>query len=172
MLRCTTRQRNTHNTESREVRYPWHPWCGRTVTVYEALTKGGHPVCWCGFDDQRNGRSLEVPTWMFDPGTRDPLRLAGTPMVSCQALIVLKVLLETAQRGDMLQGQHRSLNATGGADATVRTPPPTLAAEPLSVSATPTSVVSNAAAGHPGREHQESWGVWLNSHRDSGHRPA
>ena len=22
------------------------------------------------------------------------------------------------------------------------------------------------------REHQESWGVWLNSHRDSGHRPA
>ena len=111
MPRCTTRQRNTHNTESREVRYPWHPWCGRTVTVYEALTKGGHAVCWCGFDDQRNGRSLEVPTWMFDPSTCDHLRLDGTPTVSWQALLELKVLLETAQRGDMLPGQHRSLRA-------------------------------------------------------------
>jgi hypothetical protein len=45
-VRCTSRQRNTHSTESRQVRYPWHPRCGRSVTVYEALTKGGHPVCW------------------------------------------------------------------------------------------------------------------------------
>src|SRR5687768_18024338 len=56
---CTTRQRNTHNTEFREVRYLWHPWFGRTVTVYEALTKGGHRVCRCGFDDQRGDRSVE-----------------------------------------------------------------------------------------------------------------
>jgi hypothetical protein len=91
--------------------------------VYEAVTKQGQPVSWCGFDDQRNGRSLEVPTWMFEPGTCDHLRLADTPMVSCQALLELQVLLETAQRGDILQGQHRSLDATGGADATVRTPP-------------------------------------------------
>jgi hypothetical protein len=62
----TSRQRNTHSTESREVRYPWHPWFGRSVTVYEALSKSGHRVCRCGFDDQRNDRSLEVPTWMFD----------------------------------------------------------------------------------------------------------
>src|SRR4029453_1148885 len=54
--RCRSRQRNTHSTESREVRYPWHPWCGRSVTVYEALTKGGQPVCRGGVDDQRHGR--------------------------------------------------------------------------------------------------------------------
>ena len=34
-------------------------------------------VCWCGFDDQRNDRSLEVPTWMFEPAACDHLRLAG-----------------------------------------------------------------------------------------------
>ena len=89
---------------------------------------------------------------MFDPGTCDHLRLADTPNVNCQALVQLKVLLETAPRGDMLQGQHRSLNATGGADATVRTPSPTLAAESLSLSTTTTTAVSDAAAGHPGQD--------------------
>ena len=69
--RCTSRQRNTHSTESRQVRYPWHPWFGRSVTVYEALTKGDQPVCRCGVDDQRNDRSLEVPAWMFEPAACD-----------------------------------------------------------------------------------------------------
>src|SRR5262245_25440179 len=41
---CTSRQRNTHNTESREVRYAWHPWFGRIVTVFETLTKGEEPL--------------------------------------------------------------------------------------------------------------------------------
>ena len=50
--RCTSRQRNTHSTEAREVRYPWHPWFGRSVMVYEALTKGGDAICRCGFDDE------------------------------------------------------------------------------------------------------------------------
>ena len=39
--RRTSRQHNTHRTESRNVVYPWHPWCGRAVTVYEVLTRGG-----------------------------------------------------------------------------------------------------------------------------------
>src|SRR5947209_8770125 len=58
--RCTTQQRNTHSTESREVRYPWHPWFGRMITVYATLTKGGHPLCRCGLDDQHHERSLGV----------------------------------------------------------------------------------------------------------------
>src|SRR5207342_3338858 len=79
--RCTSRQRNTHSTELRQVRYRWHPWFGRTVTVYEALTKGGHPLCRCGFDDQRDDRSLEVPAWMFESAACDHLRLTATPVV-------------------------------------------------------------------------------------------
>jgi hypothetical protein len=59
----------------RHVRYPWHPWFGRSVTVYEALTKGGHAICRCGFDDRRTDRSLEVPAWMFEPAACDHLRL-------------------------------------------------------------------------------------------------
>ena len=104
--RCTSRQRNTHSTESRDVRYPWHPWFGRSVTVYEALTKGGHAICRCGFEDQRNDRSLEVPAWMFESAACDHLRLTATPFVDCQALIELKAVLQTAPRADVLQAPH------------------------------------------------------------------
>jgi len=32
-LGSTSRQRNTHNIELREVHYPWHPWHALTVAV-------------------------------------------------------------------------------------------------------------------------------------------
>jgi hypothetical protein len=149
--RCTSRQRNTHSTESRDVRYPWHPWFGRSVTVYEALTKGGHAICRCGFDDQRNDRSLEVPAWMFESAACDHLRLTATPFVDCQALIELKAVLQTAPRADVLQAPHHSLTASGGADATGQRPIPSLATDPVSSPATP-SALSAAAAGHSGTD--------------------
>ena len=111
--KSTTRQRNTHNTESREVRYPWHPWFGRLVTVYETVTKGGHPLCRCGIEDQRNDRSVEVPAWMFEPTACDHLHLTATPFVDCQALIELKAVLQTAPRADVLQAPHHSLDCSG-----------------------------------------------------------
>src|SRR5262245_65654591 len=89
---CTTRQRNTHNTESREVRYPWHPWFGRVVTVYETVSKSGQPVCRCGIEDQRNDRSVEVPAWMFAAATCTHRRLTTTAVVGPQALIGLKAM--------------------------------------------------------------------------------
>jgi hypothetical protein len=89
----------------------------RSVTVYEALTKGGQPVCRCGFDDQRNDRSLEVPAWMFESAACDQLRLVDTPFVDCQALIELKAVLQTASQADVLQAQRDCLTAPGGADA-------------------------------------------------------
>jgi hypothetical protein len=149
--RCTSRQRNTHSTESRDVRYPWHPWCGRSVTVYEALTKGGHGICRCGFDDRRNDRSLEVPAWMFEPAACGHLRLTATPVVDCQALIELKAVLQTAPRADVLQAQHHSLTVSGGADATGQRPIPSLATDPVSSPATPPAL-SVAAAGHSGAD--------------------
>jgi hypothetical protein len=79
--------------------------------VYEALTKGGHAICRCGFDDRRNDRSLEVPAWMFEPAACDHLRLTATPFVDCQALIELKAVLQTALRADVLQAPHHSLTA-------------------------------------------------------------
>src|SRR5262249_8349297 len=54
------------STDSRNVIFPWHPWCGRSVTVYEVLTRDGQAVCRCGLDEERSRRSLEIPTWMFD----------------------------------------------------------------------------------------------------------
>ena len=145
------RQRNTHSTELRAVRYPWHPWFGRTVTVYEALTKGGYAICRCGFDDQRNDRSLEVPAWMFEPAVCDHLRVADTPLVDCQALIELKAVLHTALRADVLQAQHHSLTARGDADATIPSPTTSLATDPVSF-AISAPALSGAAAGHPGTD--------------------
>ena len=40
----TSRQSNAHSTESREIRYPWHPWCGRSVWIYSTVVKGGITV--------------------------------------------------------------------------------------------------------------------------------
>jgi len=149
---CTTRQRNTHNTESREVRYPWHPWFGRLVTVYETITKGGHPVCRCGVEDQRNDRSVEVPAWMFEPAACDHLHLTATPFVDCQALIELKAVLPTAPRADVLQAPHHSLIAPGGADATRQTPIGSLASNRRCFILRPSPALSDAAAGHSGTD--------------------
>jgi hypothetical protein len=128
-----------------------HPWFGRTAMVYEALTKGGFAVCRCGFDDQRNDRSLEVPAWMFEPAACDRLRLTGTPIVDCHALAELKTLLQTALRADVLQAQHPPLRATGGADATDPNSSATLTADALSSAAAP-SGLSGLPTGDTGQD--------------------
>jgi len=91
-----------------------------------------------------------VPAWMFERAACDHLRLAVTPIVTCEALAELQVLVRTAQRDDVLQAQHRSLSAAGGADATVRPPHATLAPEPLSPAAV-RPAVSDPPAGRPGQ---------------------
>lgn len=134
---CSARQLNTHITESREVRYPWHPWFGRCVVVYDRLINHGHAVCRCGLalEEERRRRPIEIPTWMFEPLACSRLRVMATPMVGCDALLELKALLQAAHRpdcGDVLQAQHRSLLTAGGADATISEPTPTLATHPVS----------------------------------------
>src|SRR5918996_54773 len=121
----TTRQPNTHNIESRTVCYPWHPWFGHAVGVYEMLVKYGHSVCRCGHEEERTRRSVEIPTWMFEPATCDRLCVMTVPTVGCDALCALKTVLRSTPRpdgGDVLQAQHRSLLAAGGVDATVSEP--------------------------------------------------
>jgi len=115
--------------------------------VYEALTKGGQPVCRCGVDDQRNDRSLEVPAWMFEPALCDHLRVAAAPCVDGRALIELTTVLQPARGGDVLEAQHDSVIAAGGAAATVQPPSTSVATDAVSSAAFP-SALSDAAAGH------------------------
>jgi hypothetical protein len=122
---CRSRQPNTHNTESREVCYPWHPWFGRTVAVYNVFVKHEQTICHCGLEDDRTRRIVEIPTWMCEPATCGRLRMLPTPMVSCDVLLALQALLRAVRHPDrdgVLQAQHRSLLDAGGADATVREP--------------------------------------------------
>jgi hypothetical protein len=123
--RGTTRQLNTHITESREVCYPWHPWYVRSVWIYETLVKNGQAVFRCGIEENKEARRLEIPQWMFDPAQCSRMRRMAVPTVACEALWDLKVLLQGASLGRpgvVLQAQHHSLLALGGADANVREP--------------------------------------------------
>ena len=119
----TTQQHNTHSTERREVCYPWHPWYGRSVSIYEALVKNGQAVFRCGTEEHHGLRYL-VPQWMFDPIFCCRTRKVAVPVVGSEALRDLKALLLSLPGRDVvLQGQHHSwLSPGGGADAKVTEP--------------------------------------------------
>src|ERR1700682_3571613 len=91
--RCTTRQSNTHSTESRVVLYPWHPWYGRTVWVYDVRVKTHGTVVDCSLEQMCEGPARQVPQWMFDPRVCHQMQLRHPPVVSCQALVELKEVL-------------------------------------------------------------------------------
>jgi hypothetical protein len=86
-LHGTSQQRNTHSIESREVRYTWHPWCGRLVAVHQTFAKNGQVVSHCSIEEHSEARHLEIPEWMFDPAKCRGMRLAAVPTVSCEALL-------------------------------------------------------------------------------------
>ena len=114
----------------------------------------GQAVCRCGLDDERHRRSVEIPTWMFEPAVCSRLRVVAVPSVCCDALLELTALLRVAPRaavGGVLQAQHRSLLAVGGADAPVSEPTATLATHAVSC---PTlgSVVSDVATRDPSED--------------------
>ena len=145
--RGTSRQRNTHNIESREVRYPWHPWHARAVAVHGALTKNGRGVFRCGIDENPGVRLLEIPQWMFDSVACCRMRLATVPTVSGAALLDLKALLRCASfpvSDVVLQSQHRSLLSPGDADA--KTTKPTESRSIQTISPTPEAPVLAGAA--------------------------
>ena len=65
---CTSSQSKTHNIESQEGRYRWHPWYGRAVWIHEDLEKSGEGIRRCRSENNLNARPLELPAWMFDEG--------------------------------------------------------------------------------------------------------
>jgi hypothetical protein len=93
---------------------------------------------------------LEIPQWMFDSVACCRLRLATVPTVGCDALLDLKALLRSASFPDgdvVLQGQHRSLLFSGGADEKITKPTESRAIQ--TVSSTPEeSVLEDAASRH------------------------
>jgi hypothetical protein len=121
----TSRQSNTHSIESREVRYPWHPWYGRTVWIYQSLKKQGGGILRCGVEQDVRVSLLELPEWMFETAA-GCIQLAKMPAACCEALRDLRTLLQGHQsrsgRDGVVEVQHRSLQASGGADAEPREP--------------------------------------------------
>ena len=143
----TTRQRNTHNIESREVSYLWHPWYACAVAVHETFTRNGRAVFQCGLDEKPGARLLEIPQWMFDSVACSRMSLATVPTVSCGALLDLKALLRCASLPGsdvVLQGQHHSLLSPGGADAKITNRTESRSIQ--TVSSTPEASILAAAA--------------------------
>jgi hypothetical protein len=119
---CTSRQSDTHRIESREVRYPWHPWYGRAVWIDRVVVRGGRAVFRCRLEPGQESRSVEVPQWMFDAASCHRMRLGPLPSVSCDALRDLQAVLShtlLADRDDLRDAQHQADHGRGGADASI-----------------------------------------------------
>src|SRR6516164_3660641 len=116
----TSRQSNTHSTELREIRYPWHPWYGRPVWIYGAIVKSGWALYRCSLEQNQKARLFEIPQWMFDSGACCRVHGAEQPAVDSAALLELKLLLHRTRspgRDLVVQAQHHS--SPGGADARI-----------------------------------------------------
>jgi len=116
----TSRQSNTHSTELREIRYPWHPWRGRSVWIYGAFVKSGWALYRCSLEQNQKARLFEIPQWMFDSGACCRVHRAEQPAVDSAALLELKLLLHRTRspgRDLVVQAQHHS--SPGGADARI-----------------------------------------------------
>jgi hypothetical protein len=90
---CTTRRRNAHRTEDCEVRYPWHPWFGRVVCVYEVIEKAADVIVRCHLDEAGSDRWLELPAWMLDRAACVLMRVAAQARVDVASLAALQALL-------------------------------------------------------------------------------
>jgi hypothetical protein len=165
----TTRQRNTHNIESREVSYFWHPWYARAVAVHETFIRNGRAVFQCGLDEKPGARLLEIPQWMFDSVACRRMSLATVPTVSCGALLDLKALLRCASLPDsdvVLQGQHHSLLSPGGADAEITNPTESRSIQ--TISSTPEApVLAGAACRNQTENSKVAGGTAARAHRKS-----
>src|SRR6516164_3976132 len=89
----TTRLENAHNTEFRELLYPWHPWSGLRIGIHEAIERPGGVVFRCDLTASDANRWLEIPAWMFDRSACAKVRLAVEPHTNLSALVMLGALL-------------------------------------------------------------------------------
>src|SRR6266536_3991531 len=90
---CTTRLRNTHRTEEREVLYPWHPWSGCLVRIHEVVEKAAGDVVRCSHAGDPLRLWQELPVWMLDRAACAPMRVEAGPQADVVALQALRALL-------------------------------------------------------------------------------
>jgi hypothetical protein len=100
------------------MRYPWHPWHGGHVWIRRSSLRSSTPVFQCTLDPDSHIRLLEIPQWMFDATAVCLIRLAASPIASCDALRELKELISLGKTANdkVIQAQHQSLFPTGGSD--------------------------------------------------------
>lgn len=145
---CTTQRNKTHNTDYREVCYPWHPWYGLNVFVLQAITKGGQTSLRCTPDGDTSSRFRDFPLWMFDRGLCSGMRLAQTPWVPVAELRTLRQLLQTARGPDsVVQDQHPPPKSKGDADAQKAPATNDQPAEPVPPAADPADLGQPPAGG-------------------------
>jgi hypothetical protein len=145
-LSSTSQQQNAHVTESRVLLYRWHPWHGRSVFIFGAVTKGEQAVFRCALEPADLARPLDVPQWMFDAAACCRLVLAAAPSVGVEVLRELDQLISAVSLPsgpEVLQAEHLSLPDSGGACA--RRKRSTIARSADAVS----SAAGNAAVGEP-----------------------
>jgi hypothetical protein len=119
-IRCTTKQPNTHNTESRKLLYPWHPWHGHSVWVHRTMVKNGIAIFFRSLEKSAAARLLEIPQWMFDATACYGMHLAPTPVICLETILDLKRLVAqaTSESHDAnIRLPHRSVESAGGANA-------------------------------------------------------
>jgi hypothetical protein len=110
-----------NSTESRVVRYRWHPWFGCTVWIHCTRVVGDETFVRCGLTPDLTIRASEMPSWMLDAGVCGVMDMAEAPQVCVGALRALKALLgcvqSTSGAARVLQAEHRDLSSAGGAHA-------------------------------------------------------
>jgi hypothetical protein len=85
---CTTRLANAHETEFRELLYPWHPWYGLRVGVYATVEKSGGIIFRCNLTGSDADRWLEIPAWVFDRSACARAHVAADARTDLAALIL------------------------------------------------------------------------------------
>src|SRR5262249_46943483 len=139
----TTRQRNTHIAETRIVQYPFHPWVDRCVFIDDRTDRNGTVYLRGHVDETLHERALEIAEWMFDTTWRTT-GIVETPVVDCDALGNLQVLLATASSHDRTLKEAQCFE--GGADAS-NTAFKTVSTEAVSATNTGTHIEDNASGG-------------------------
>ena len=136
----TTEQFNAHNTETRTVCYPWHPWYGHTVTVCASVVRRDRAIYRCQLEPDAFVKSLEIPQWMFDPVLCAAMCQQEMPAVNGEALLHLKALLAQAAvsvGSAVVQHQSHCTSTRGETDA--RQPHSTSERSIRSISSAPNS---------------------------------
>jgi hypothetical protein len=91
--------------EPKQLCYPWHPWCGRSILTRAAGGAHASLTYFCKLSEAPPDAMLaEVPRWMFDAAHCATMRASGLPNVDCATLRALKSTI-TEQRASINTGK-------------------------------------------------------------------